>query len=398
MMRKNKNCSWLISVALVMGFVMAGCGSSPAVAPVDLTGVTSYYVRADGNDANAGTSEDAPFKTLAKAVEAAAKTTVKKITVIGTLAGNTKIENADPTVLSTEIGYQVRVVELNGQKTTMVDTTKPATLKIKGSYDEHDPDSITITGKPGASGAERAVLTSAGGDYTVLIINSTVVFENIEISGNPTDPALFIQLSRLALGAGTKIINNTSTEAGKMEYGDGGGIAAVTSILVMRDDAEVSGNKGTEQGGGLFLQECVLAMRNNSKIAGNTAGRSGGGVCLQASTLEMYDAAQISGNVSSDSGGGIAAFSRNKKFYSSITMNGDSRILSNKAVLGGGVALVEDALITLNDSALVSDNTATQAGGGVLGFNNTTQVTKNENAVIANNTAPEVPDTNFTFN
>jgi hypothetical protein len=392
-MKKNKNCSWVTSAVLVISGVFAQGAFAQSA---DLTGVTSYYVRADGNDANAGTSEDAPFKTLAKAVEAAAKTTVKKITVIGTLNGNTVIEDADPTVLSTEIGYDVKVLELNGQKTTIVDTTKPATLKIKGSYDEHDPDSITIIGKPGASGAERAVLTSAGGNYTVFVINSTVIFENIEISGNPDDPALFVEASHLVLGAGTKIVNNTSTEAGEMNYGDGGGIFAVRSVLVMRDDAEISGNKGTEQGGGLFLEECVLAMRNNSKITDNTAGKPGGGVCLQASALEMYDAAHIAGNVSSDAGGGIAAFARNG-LYSSIAMNGDSKILSNKARLGGGVALVENAFITLNNSALVSDNAATEAGGGVLGFNETAQIIKGEDAAIANNTAPKVPDTNFTF-
>ena len=41
--------------------------------PVDLTGVTSYYVRADGSDRNAGISEDAPFKTLQRAVLTPAK-------------------------------------------------------------------------------------------------------------------------------------------------------------------------------------------------------------------------------------------------------------------------------------------------------------------------------------
>ena len=36
-------------------------------------------------------------------------------------------------------------------------------------------------------------------------------------------------------------------------------------------------------------------------------------------------------------------------------------------------------------------------GGGVYGEKNTARVTKGENAVIANNTAPEAPDSNFTF-
>jgi ABC-type glycerol-3-phosphate transport system substrate-binding protein len=75
-------------IALVLGFALllfAACGSAPSSKTSDLTGVTSYYVRADGNDKNTGTSEDSPFKTLTKALEAAEKTSVKKITVIGTL-------------------------------------------------------------------------------------------------------------------------------------------------------------------------------------------------------------------------------------------------------------------------------------------------------------------------
>ena len=75
---------------LVMLLLFASCGSSPKPSPSslsapDLTGVTSYYVRDDGNDSNAGTSEGTPFKTLAKALEAAAKTPVKQITVISAL-------------------------------------------------------------------------------------------------------------------------------------------------------------------------------------------------------------------------------------------------------------------------------------------------------------------------
>jgi hypothetical protein len=389
-MMEKKRVLWGAPVlALVFGFVLMGCGSSPKASPQaaapDSTGVSTYYVRADGDDKNAGTSEVAPFKTLQRAVEAAAATSAKKITVIGTLAGNTTIEDTDPSV----------------QKRNGIIFDGINILAANTSGGERDPDSITITGKPDASGQERAVLTSPDGDYTVNILNSTIIFENIEISGNPSDPALFVALSHVTLGTGTKIINNSSTEAGKIEIGDGGGITAIWSILVMRDNAEVSGNKAAEQGGGLFLQESVLAMHNNSIIAGNNAeSRPGGGVYLQDSALDMYDAAQISGNESSNVGGGIMARGGvNKKvsIYSPITMNGDSKILSNKAIRGGGVELGDKALLTLNDSALISDNTATQRGGGVWGNGENERVTKGENAVIADNHAPEAPDSNFTF-
>jgi hypothetical protein len=126
--------------------------------------------------------------------------------VIGTLAGNTTIKDADPTVLSTEIDYPVTVLEGNGQMMSIVDTTKPATFKIKGSYEEHDPDEILITGKPGAAGTEKAVLTDTGNTDNILMIESASVrLENIKISGfnstNPRSRCIRIRGGVLTLGA-----------------------------------------------------------------------------------------------------------------------------------------------------------------------------------------------------
>jgi hypothetical protein len=156
-MKKNSICSWVTGVLLVTWFVLAGCGSSPAAsAPVDLTGVTSYYVRADGNDTNAGTNEAAPFKTLAKAVEAAAKTSVKKITVIGTLAENTTIKDADSTDKMPQ-----KIIDATGEQDMAKAMAGLRVATITWSLDERNPDEILITGKSDASGAERAVLTPA---------------------------------------------------------------------------------------------------------------------------------------------------------------------------------------------------------------------------------------------
>ncbi|MDR1248597.1 MAG: hypothetical protein LBK63_04760 [Treponema sp.] len=378
-----------MTAAVACALVTAGCGSSPravepeqAAAP-DSIGVGAYYVRADGDDRNPGISEEAPFRTLQRAVEAAAATLVKRITVIGALRENIAINDADPSAPAIQLSMADGIT----------------TLAADPSGDGRDPDSIVIAGKPGASGQERAVLTSPGGDYTVFISHATVVFEHIEIADNPSDPALFVEAGCLILGTETKITRNGSAEAGRAKHGDGGGIIAVGSMLVMRDNAEVSGNRSAEPGGGLFLQDSVLTMRNQSKITGNSAGKPGGGVYLQDSSLVMCDAAQIAGNVSSTAGGGIAARGgdgRKRLVYSSIVLNGDSNILSNKAQAGGGAALLDKALITLDDSALVSGNSATERSGGVFVQGNV-KARKGANAVIANNNAPREPDGNFKF-
>jgi hypothetical protein len=246
----------------------------------DLMVVPSYYVRADGNDADSGTSEDAPFKTLAKAVEAAAKTTAKKIIVIGTLAGNTVIEDADPTVQE-----RARFVDKPGDKM--------GTVGIEWSADERDPDEILITGKPDASGTERAILAPANHDADILtILASTVRLEHIELSGLRTTDnnvaAVWVEDSVVTLAKGAKITQNRG-KAGAGIYGN-------KRVEIIRDDAEASGNEADNYNGVRLVPTSVLVMRDKAHIIGNKAAENGGGVSLSGSSLFMHDDSFISDN------------------------------------------------------------------------------------------------------
>jgi hypothetical protein len=351
-----------------------------------LTGVTSYYVRADGSDANAGTSETAPFKTLAKAVEEAAKTQVKKITVIGTLAGNTQIEKTDPT----ENIPKKYMDATGGQDIAEVLDARIGVATIDWSLDERDPDEILITGKPDASGAERAVLTPEDHDKPILtILSSTVRLEHIEISGQKSvKSALFaIAVSgTLTLAQGARITKNI-----------GGGIWGHLGVVIMRDDAEVSYNEGRDNVGVYLERGSVMVMFDKSRVTGNKAANNGGGVAMEGSSLLMYGSSSISGNSAGNGGGGIITFTDTKNGYiSQITMSGNGVIQGNTAKIGGGI-LLQDRLI-MNDKTQIIENTATEIGGGVFGATDNAAVTKGEDAVIANNIAPEIPDINFKFN
>ena len=390
-MKKNSICSWVTGVLLVTWFVLAGCGSSPAAsAPVDLTGVTSYYVRADGDDKNAGTSEAAPFKTLQRAVDAAANTPVKKITVVGTLVGYTKIEKADPTVKKL-----IKIMDATGgQDLAEVLKNQVGVATVEGSLDEPDPDEILITGKPDASGAERAVLASPApanpSDYTLTVIDSTVRLEHIEISGLNTTKngsAVFVA-GTLTLAKGAKVTKNISRVRG---------IRAIWGLVIMRDNAEVSHNEGEDSAGVYLERGSVMAMFDKALITGNKAiSGNGGGVALSGSTLLMNDNSSISGNSAGNAGGGIITFTDTENGYiSQITMQDNAVISGNTAKMGGGI-LLQDKLI-LQGNAKIIENTATEAGGGVFGATKDAVVTKGENTVIADNQAPEYPDTNFTF-
>ncbi|MDR3356525.1 MAG: right-handed parallel beta-helix repeat-containing protein [Spirochaetaceae bacterium] len=432
---KKKGFVFVLScAALTAALVLAGCGSAPVVTPdpdtaPDLTDVTSYYVRADGDDKNAGISEDAPFKTLARAAEAAAKTQVKKITVIGTLVGSTTIENADPTL-------QPRVKNQKG------------VVLIKGSLDENDPDEILITGKPGATGAERAILTPASQDSQILrISDSSIRLENIEISGLGSNKhAIIVVVGTLTLARGAKITKNA-----------GIGVSALGGIVIMRDDAEISGNtiKNTAGAGVNLLLGSVMLMFDEALISGNKVENSpGGGVLVYGSSLLMHDNTAISANSADQNGGGIVVTNDTESgFLGQVTMSGNSivsgnitsqagggifaeeaaiimndnaKIIENTARLGGGISSVKntniamagstvvsgntatyaggialsDSELGLWDDAKITGNTATTAGGGVYGSDNP-QLTWGKDTVITGhitgNTAPKDPDTNFTF-
>lgn len=379
-------------IALVLGIVallFAACGSAPSSKAPDLTEVTSYYVRANGNDSNTGTSEDKPFKTLAKAVQVALSTKVKKITVIGKLDETTTIKNTVKPTLSAVVDYPVREVKTPDGKTTIyVDSTKPF-IKINGSYDEPDPNEILITGKPGASDKEKAILTnSKNADNILRIENATVRLENIEVSGfvstNSRSRCIRVWTGVLILGQGAKVINNKVTGVQAIDNG----------VVIMRDNAEVSNNQDDLGNTGVYLEtRSIMVMLDNTVIKGNKAlGKSsGGGVAITKATLIMRGNATISNNSSDNFGGGIIVYDGEGH----VEMYDNTTITGNTAKIGGGVALV--GVLEMNDSSKITNNTASNAGGGVYGEGDDAVFYLSETSVLANNKAPQYPDTNFNF-
>jgi len=381
-------------MVLLAAALFAACGSAPAQTPVDLTGVTSYYVRANGNDSNAGTSEDAPFKTLERAVRAALSTPVKKITVIGTLDGSTTIKNTKPPVLSTEWSHPVLVAELDdGRRVVMVDTTQSKAFRINGSYDDTDPEEILITGKPDADGNEKAVLTNSRNANNILLIESaTVRLENIEISGfvstNSRSRCVRVWTGVLTLGPGAKVTNNKVIG---VHIIDGG-------IVIMRDNAEVSNNQSIGGNTGVYLETgSVMVMLDNAVIKENKALNnnnglgSGGGVAITEATLIMRDNSTIANNSSPNYGGGVIVYDVN----GSVEMFDNAAITGNTASIGGGVGLV--GTLDMNGSSKITNNSAVRAGGGIYGEKDAS-ISKSRTAVLSDNQAPQSPDSNFTFN
>jgi hypothetical protein len=291
----------------------------------------SYYVRADGNDDNNGRSEEAAFKTMTKAVEAAKAGIIKRITVIGTI-------------------------------------TAPNSFTIEAA----GTDEILITGKADAGDVEKAVITAY-----IFISGSKVRFTHIklDVSHSPTSKGgIRVFNSTVTLDENTLVTDETAKKNRKSigsVFGIGAtgeneatlimsGNAAIVCVdashimentddrgkssLVMSGSAKISGS--TEDG---IYKITTVTMSGNAEISGNAGNGIYGyeGIYEQRygdSLVTMSGNAQVSNN-------GKAGIYR-----ASVTMSDSAKVTGNK---GEGIRGVEDDTITLQGNAEVSANSLT---------------------------------------
>jgi hypothetical protein len=320
-----------VYVCLLFIYMFAGCGSNSNIQK-SASSTDGYYVHTDGNDRNTGTSEAAAFRTLTRAINVASRTSLKKITVIGTL---------------------VETV-----------STEDATISFTRRTDWDDPNlgEILITGKPNATGNERAVLTAGSGQYILLVANYFALrLENIEISGANNSPAVFSG-GELTLAQGVKIINNNN------EAGNAGGVHVMYGgLLIMRDNAEISNNTAIV-GGGIVLGDVggsTSAILVDNALITNNKASTGAGIAITGSRLVLGDNATISNNNATQAGGGIftSATDSESGSVSTIMLYTGSKIINNSAGMFGGGIFLNDELL-LDGIPQITGNTASQIGGG----------------------------------
>ena len=214
-----------------------------------------------------------------------------------------------------------------------------------------------------------------GGIFLSVGTNCTVQIDDSRISGNHVP-----LMTRVTIGGGIAIRNNrgsvTITDSEILDNstpGNGGGIAFDGSVTIER--SSISGNSSLSSGGGIFHgllsgQFGALTLVD-SEVANNTA-VNGGGIRLSqsASTPHTIERSKILDNTATDkmpsssvggNGGGI------------LTSQGALRIVEstidgNHARTGGGVfasfSNTSAAEFSIENST-VTNNTATQSGGGL---------------------------------
>ncbi|MDR0998380.1 MAG: hypothetical protein LBL70_04875 [Treponema sp.] len=345
-MKVKKSINGFSATARVMVLCLAALWV-PVTAYAQTTPPRSYYVRANGDDNNNGRSEDAPFKTLAKAVDATRMGIIKQITVIGKIeerreigytGGNDEIlitgkpdavagEKAEITSRFSISNTKIRFTHVSfpqGLSISRSNVTLGARTLVSGQISSRDSGTLTMIDDATVSGSNNGGISIGGYDNFTLTMS-----DNAEISGNTTDRA-------------------------------GGGISAssdATLTLTMSGNARIINNTAGDSGGGIYAERGQITLSGNARISGNTAGRAGGGIYANVRVELTIRGGEISGNTAKN-GGGVFLLNR-----SSATMTGGT-ITGNKAEYGAGVCVQERAAFTLNGGA-ITGNEADFVGGGV---------------------------------
>jgi tetratricopeptide (TPR) repeat protein len=314
----------------------------------------TYYVSAQGDDSNDGLSEKTPFKTLSHAVSEVK--TIRVITVIGTL--NNTSENAGKT---------------DG------DYVFPCTSNT----------AIVITGKPDATGSNRAVLSAAGTNKAGVDAHGSFRFQYIEISGSPKYGlminivfTLVNSVNEVTLGDGAAVRNNTGRgvwipvikefkdfyqpgslildggliENNKTTNLSGAGVYVGGTFTMKRGSIRNNQVIGKEYGGGgIFVDEGATLTISGGDISGNTA-YYGGGIFSEGSVT--MTGGVISGN-SGTGGGGVGIYG------GTFTMSGGAISGNSSSTNAGGVVVTEGAVFTIQGGS-ITGNKAAYDGGGIM--------------------------------
>jgi hypothetical protein len=183
--------------------------------------------------------------------------------------------------------------------------------------DGKNTSEITITGKPNASGADRAVLSAVGSKAGVLAINDgiKVRLEHIEISGGERDAdkngeGIYLtgEGTRLTLGAGAivrrnqyigiRIQNDASCilDGGEIRENNNTGVAVLSGGVFTMRSGSIRDNKTTGNAGGVFVDEGGVFTMSGGAITGNSSEMAGGGVCVMSGGTFNQTGGTISNN------------------------------------------------------------------------------------------------------
>jgi len=366
-MKKRRMIGGIIVLFAATGLLGVSCSAK------------QWYVSAQGDDANNGTLEQIPYRTLSKAITSASHYKKNIITVVGVLDAANGGDNEDA----------IFVIRQTGKA------------------------EITITGMANAPEGQRAVLSGAGKELPIVRIegNSTVRFENIEISGALDNDAVIVTgESTLILGKGVKISDNSGAgitvegrsnlimESGEITKNGHRGVYIDKDCTFTMADGQISHNTSDDDwhgGGGVFIGG-IFTMEGGtiSENLASSPGR-GGGVCVFFEAEFLFKGGLITNNksegytrrgfVGNGGGGGLVVYG-DENGKTKFTMEGGEISGNTAERYGGAILFNTDAggggTFTMTGGK-ITGNTA-RGGGGYQNYGDRFTITVNGGDISGN--------------
>lgn len=343
-----------------------------AEAPTDAAGEPAEAAEdpKDAADSAEETAEDAD------AAEDAETPEPPEIAIARQVALNTQASNEDGTVMgdfgtvvkNAKAGQEIILQEdytgsltifdwirLNLNKKTVTGTI---TVDLSGKKADGSRGAVEIVNGTITGGTESGVkITGAEG--------SEILLKDLTITGNRNDTSGYGG-GGVCADSGDLTIDHCRITDNTAANGSGGGVSmgskhggTVENASLTIKDSVISGNTSTAQGGGVYAAVTDGSVSiTGSTLSGNSATAQGGGISVSASgsTDVTLSGNTILENTAGQDGGGI--YIRNS--------------MPNRTIAGSVTNTVEQEVLDIGSTVVISGNTAGQLGGGIYADNGVT--------------------------
>lgn len=273
-------------------------------------------------------------------------------------------------------------IRLNLNKKTVTGTI---TVDLSGKKADGSRGAVEIVNGTITGGTESGVkITGAEG--------SEILLKDLTITGNRNDTSGYGG-GGVCADSGDLTIDHCRITDNTAANGSGGGVSmgskhggTVENASLTIKDSVISGNTSTAQGGGVYAAVTDGSVSiTGSTLSGNSATAQGGGISVSASgsTDVTLSGNTILENTAGQDGGGI--YSEN---YEGISILGGAIQGNRAAKHGGGIYIrnsmpnrtiagsvtntVEQEVLDIGSTVVISGNTAGQLGGGIYADNGVT--------------------------
>lgn len=273
-------------------------------------------------------------------------------------------------------------IRLNLNKKTVTGTI---TVDLSGKKADGSRGTVEIVNGTITGGTESGVkITGAEG--------SEILLKDLTITGNRNDTSGYGG-GGVCADSGDLTIDHCRITDNTAANGSGGGVSmgskhggTVENAFLTIKDSVISGNTSTAQGGGVYAAVTDGSVSiTGSTLSGNSATAQGGGISVSASgsTDVTLSGNTILENTAGQDGGGI--YSEN---YEGISILGGAIQGNRAAKHGGGIYIrnsmpnrtiagsvtntVEQEVLDIGSTVVISGNTAGQLGGGIYADNGVT--------------------------